>query len=336
MRFIVDVTPETVDIINGLIKKGEYRTVQEFISIAIQNQTYLLEHPDSMVETYEQIHTPEKGIEADPKKNYRQFLAINPNEIKLVSLPNSEQTSDIISGLWNKYLPVKITVRVLANMLKDGIDSVLLDQLQDNASIVAREFGLSLIKSEKGLDRKRGEKLSTALPTKRSEFKSRMRFKTHFVGSLSRNRIDGMPATLGLINVFRGKDGQILVGLTEIGLKFARMENPVLDKNDLNSSFSIEERQFLLGIIETRLPNELRDIKLILNIINSGIFDSKELSKEISKLKPKLEKNELVSFKSGILSRLIDLGLVKRMNRGLASQYEVIANDNLRILIGGS
>ena len=65
----MDISPDTLDVINVFIQKGEYRTVQEFISTAIQNQIYLIEQPESSIATHEpsQIRPPEKETTPEPQ-----------------------------------------------------------------------------------------------------------------------------------------------------------------------------------------------------------------------------------------------------------------------------
>lgn len=251
-----------------------------------------------------------------------QYILHSFDNVRTVSLPSSNQVLDTIYGLWNRFFPVKITVRVLANMLEGNGETVSLELLQENASNAARELGTALLKKEKNLGRKRGERLSTALPTKRNEYKARMRFKSHFVGYLSKNRIEGMPATLRLINIFKDDSERLVVGLTTLGLQFAKLENPILDKNDFNMSLSADEKHFLLGVINSKLPKEANDIHTVLKVIASGASDPKELSRQLATLKSELVKNELITFQSGILSRLFELGLIRRTSSGVSNKYE--------------
>lgn len=322
MRYIVGISPNTLDIINILIQKGEYRTVQEFISTAIQNQIYLIEQPESLSITSRpsQIRSPEIVIETE--SDSKSLLDIRDYKVET----NDElqnRGNKTLSGFWNKFLPVKITLRVLANMQHENKTPVLLDMLQENASVVARKLGQALVRKERGSGRKRGDRLFTGLPVKRSGDKSRLRFKSHFVGTLSGDKIDGMPGTLGLIHISKGNDGKNYVSITERGLSFAGLPNPIIDNKDYNSILSEEEKAFLVTELRSRLPDEYELCKTVLSLIDEGNVDTKALLSELKKTYPELSHNKLTIFLSGMLNRLADLGLVTRIFEGLAFKYEV-------------
>ena len=320
MRYIVDISPDTLDTLNILIQKGEYRTVQEFISTAIQNQIYLSEQPalSIIAPTSSQTGPSESVREPDSKSllDIRNFQVETLDESKNVR-------NGTLSGFWNKFLPVKITLRVLANMQHENDAPVLLDMLQENASVEARKLGQTLVRKERGSGRKRGDRLFTALPVKRSSDKSRLRFKSHFVGSLSGDKIDGMPGALELIHISKGSDGKDYVFISERGLSFAGLPNPIIDNNDYNSTLSEEEKAFLVAEIRSRLPDEYEAIRSVLKLIDEGNADTKTLLSELKKTHPELSHNKLTIFLSGMLNRLADLGLVTRIFEGLAFKYEV-------------
>ena len=325
MRYIVDISPDILDVINVFIQKGEYRTVQEFISTAIQNQIYLIEQPESSIATQE----PPKILPSE------KISASEPQSISLLDLKDyNVETKDelenmgnrTLSGFWNKFLPVKVTLRVLANMQHENKTPVILDMLQENASMEARKLGQTLVRKEKGSGRKRGDRLFTGLPVKRSGDKSRLRFKSHFVGSLRGDKMDSMPGTLGLIQISKGNDGRDYVSITEPGLRFAGLPNPIIDNEDYTSTLSEEEKAFLETEIRSRLPDEYDAIRSVLKLIDEGNTDTKALLSELEKIYPELSQNKLTIFLSGMLNRLADLGLVTRIFEGLAFKYEVSLN----------
>lgn len=321
----MDISPDTLDAINILIQKGEYRTVQEFISTAIQNQIYLIEQPESSITISRPSQIRPSEIVRESKSDSTSLLDIR--DFKVETNDGLENKgSRTLSGFWNKFLPVKITLRVLANMQHENKTPVLLDMLQENASVEARKLGQSLVRKERGSGRKRGDRLFTGLPVKRSGDKSRLRFKSHFVGSLSGDKVDGMPGTLGLIHIAKGNDGKNYVSSTERGLRFASLPNPIIDNNDYNSTLSEEEKAFLVTEIRSRLPDEYEAMRLILKLIDEGNADTKALLSELEKIYPELNQNKRTIFLSGMLNRLADLGLVIRIFEGLAFKYEVSLN----------
>jgi len=333
MRYIVGISPESLDLINVYIQKGEYRTVQEFISTAIQNQIYLIEQSDESIITSEpsQLHTLE--IKKEPRSDSISFLTLRDYGVEAIS-STENSAKNTLSGFWNKFLPVKITLRVLANMQHENKNPVLLDMLQENASVEARKLGQALVKKEKGSGRKRGDRLFTGLPVNRRGDKSRLRFKSHFVGSLSRDNIDGMPGALGLIQIFKGNDGKDYISITKRGLHFAGLQNSIIDNKDYTSALSEEEKVFLVSEIKSKLPDEFEAIKSVLKLIGIGNADTKDLMKELEIIYPELSQNKLTIFLSGMLSRLTDLELVKRKFYDLSFKYElsekgkILVNEN--------
>jgi len=322
MRYIVDISPNTLDAINIFIQKGEYRTVQEFISTAIQNQIYLIEQPESSITISRPSQIRPSEIFKESKSDSTSLLDLRNFKVETKDEPKN-MGKRTLSGFWNKFLPVKITLRVLANMQHGNKTSVLLDMLQENASVEARKLGQTLVRKERGSGRKRGDRLFTALPVKRSGDKSRLRFKSHFVGSLSGGKIDGMPGALELLHISKGSDGKDYVSISERGLSFAGLPNPIIDNNDYNSTLSEEEKAFLVAEIRSRLPDEYEAIRSVLKLIEEGNADTKTLLGELKKTHPELSHNKLTIFLSGMLNRLADLGLVTRIFEGLAFKYEV-------------
>ena len=321
----MDISPDTLDTINILIQKGEYRTVQEFISTAIQNQIYIIEQPESSITLSRPSQIRPSEIVRESKSDSTSLLVLRDYKVETKD-EFEKMGSRTLSGFWNKFLPVKITLRVLANMQHENNTPVLLDMLRENASVTARKLGQTLVRKEKGSGRKRGDRLFTGLPVKRSGDKSRLRFKSHFVGSLSGDKIDGMPGTLGLIHITKGNDGKNYVSSTEPGLRFTGLPNPIIDNNDYNSTLSEEEKAFLVAEIRSRLPDEYEAMRSVLKLIDEGNADTKALLSELNKIYPELSHNKLTIFLSGMLNRLADLGLVTRIFEGLAFKYEVSLN----------
>lgn len=323
-----------MDGIRRLIGEGHYRSVQDFLFAAAHNQLYDLEQTsgaapaDASITSLSRIK--KSTILAMPSPQY-QLLAPDVGEVNTNALPEPDRIGSEIFGLWNRFFPVKITTRVLANMLKGDGSSVPLDKLQENASTVARELGRMLLRKERDLGRKRSDMVATALPTKggvQAEYKAKARFKSHFVGFLSKDRIEGAPATLRFVNIWKG-DSDILVGLTSPGLKFTSLTNPIIDRDDFSSALSDEERRFLIDHISTELPQEMKLIRFVIEAVKRGAVHPEALQEEIKKLKPELKENELVIARSGLLGRMSELKLVTRTRNGLSVSYKVTPDAEL-------
>jgi len=330
MRFVVDLTSDIVDAVESLIRQKRYRSVQDFLFTSARNQLYVEEHDLGEV-TLEQhgrdipVSVPISEQLTQPWTGKVGYELLSPDIDKVQTIPPPEpnQVRTEIFGLWNRFFPIKITVRVLANMLNGNGSTVPLDALQENASSTAREFGKNLAKKERDLRRKRAEMVSTALPTKRDEFRAKARFKSHFVGYINKGRIEGAPATLRFLNMLKDQNGKVSVGLTDAGLKFASLANPVIIGSDFNSSFSEEERRFLIDHIAAELPEEMKLIRFTLQAIKRGATSPEAVHEALKKLRCDLDETDLRTLRSGILSRMSELKLLTRIRIGLTVRYQV-------------
>ena len=321
MRYIVDIPPDVVDLVQKYINKNEYRSIQDFIINAIQNQIYLIENSDQINTC--KVEPPSIKTDQSIKLKDRVNL-LELRDVTIITFqPDPSKLSSSLSGFWNKFFPVKVVIRVLTNLINENKGAILLDSLQETASVEARNLGLSLFKMEKGSGKKRGDRLFTGLPVKKNSESSRSRFKSHFVGSLTVKKIDGMSGILRLIDIEKRDDGKDYVSLTPLGLEFYKLQNPILDLKNYDHSLSIQEKAFLLKIIQTHLQEEYEDIKFVLNLIAQGKKDTKELHESVLNYKQGFNINQISTFLSGLLNRLSDLDLVIRRYNGLSYLYEI-------------
>lgn len=173
--------------------------------------------------------------------------------------------------LYSRFLPVKITVAVLGNMLHEsGADHVSLDSLRAAAYDIAEELAGILARDERDRGVPRNMRVSTGLPTKvagggadvEKRAHARKRFKDHYVGRVRRDRAarteyaDGAPAALGLVTIF-SEGGEQRVTLTEAGRRLCMMDNPVIaGERVAGKALNEEEASFILGELVPRLPLE--------------------------------------------------------------------------------
>jgi len=324
IRYIVDLPSDIADAINRFIESGRYRSVQDFLAAAASNQLHIEQHgtPQGLVfaSTSESIDAIEGPSQHSGKLQY-QLLAPDFGRVQTVAPPEPNQVAGELFGLWNKFFPVKITARVFANILKGDGSYIPLDSAQERAADVARQLGRAIVRKEKDLGRKRGDMIATALPWKREEFKAKTRFKTHFVGYVSRNGIEGAPAALRFVNITRS-NGAPMIGLTAAGLKFASLTNPVIDQEDYAASLSQHERGFLTDHIRVELPAEAQLMRSALQAVAAGATSPTGLHAKLHELKPKLNETQLVTLRSGLLSRMYELDLMRRTRDGLTMIYE--------------
>lgn len=371
MIICFDVDRVTKDIMDKIISEGTYRDYSELLAVSIANQVLLHRAQECEVKpassqsdttqlptetrsewvqackaTGAAVFPPSEAIESQIPKIFLIDRS-NISKIELAPLPNDvfvtgmQITADRwIFGQHNKLLPAKANVRALLNLQQTStkLSSVELEESSRAIAIEASRLGDVLRRSDSDFKRSRDESIALALPSSEpsNSDKSRLRYASQFVGSVSRGgRMTGLLIDLKLVNIDRHKPPHIR--LTEPGLRFAELHNPILDAEQATQQerFSPEEIDFLLGHIQRHLPVEQFAFSATLNAITEGFNTPEALDGALKKYLPdRKEKPFTLAFlttqRAGVISRMADLGLVTRTRNGpnvtyvatdLASQF---------------
>ena len=335
MRYIVDLPPTLADGMNKQVRIGKYKSPQEFIVAAIQNQLYIESQElsevaptdvSSPVAAVSVASPPEPPMRTVPPIALSNLLSSEIDSVKTVALGTLERSADLW-GQYNRLFPVKIVARVAANLAKQyDADYVPLWELQEKASEIARELGKVVERKDKQLGRKRGTIISAGLPVGRDLDKATLRFKNQFVGYVGGKKetgywIEGAAPTLKFLDMVKDEKNSVRVGITASGLKFAVLSNPVIDLHDYSTSLSPEEIDFLLGHIASEIPGEAKLMHLILRNVKKGAATPEELNDKVKALYTKQSTNEVVSRRAGAVSRICELGLLNREKDGVKVTY---------------
>jgi Arc/MetJ-type ribon-helix-helix transcriptional regulator len=331
MKIIVDLPKNVVDQIEIMVSSGKYNSYSHFILIAAKNQITIEGSQEELLQSTETIdmrlHTQSEVKSQAPSSeagtsildSYTSFDAV-----KTIQEPDEKMiSSDCLWGQYNRFFPVKITLRTLASLLKNGNDTVNLDQLQEAAYNEARVIALRLKREDKKQKRDYGERLSSGLPAKSSS-KTENRFKNHFVGYLSRGgKLEGAANTLKFTNMFEDSDGITRVGITESGLAFASLRNPIIDEDNYDAALGEEESEFLLKHIFNNLEREKQAVMLVLKGVSSGVSTPDALNEALRTISRDWSDAMLNTIRAGLVSRLSELGLLDRQKKGTKVQYLV-------------
>jgi len=325
---LVDVSPELADDINKQVKTGKYKSVQDFILAALQNQVY--------VETSENIDNDSETSIASGLVNVGSGSTLSPSaktaESQLLLKPEAWNVKTVPLGniprppyLWGQYnrlFPVKIVVRVAANLSRqNGFGFVPLGELQERTADIAREIGRTILRKDRLMGRKRGTIISAALPIGRDQDKAKSRFKHQFVGFLARTRVEGAAPTLKFLDIMRNEKDVVQVGVTDFGLRFASLPNPIIDRDDYSAAFSPEEIEFLLDHITSEVPAEAKLVQLVLDGVKRGISTPEQLNELVRSHHSEWNENEAIAMRSGIVSIASELGLLERRKDGVKVTY---------------
>lgn len=340
MRYLVDLTQEEAEKIRKFINAGKYQTVAQFISTSIENQIHI-ENSDS--ESVSSILPARKDLGILSKSD--SIIAKDGRNITLVEIKSQPKTvpapdfSELAASLYkakeencwlwgqtNKIFPVKIGLRVLYALI--GSEQWLdLEEYKEKAANIAAEYGTAIRKYEDKKNKIRDDRISAGLPDE-EEFKSKFRYKGHFLAYMRKDsKLDGAMPFLRFVNLNKDEKGKIFIGLTESGLKFAQIENPVIDRNDFERSFSQTEIDFYLDYISKNVKGEASAIKWVLNKITNGIKNrdsiNKELGREIAPSWGKTSEAVVNTQRAGLMARMFELGLIDKEKNGIKVVYKI-------------
>jgi len=213
---------------------------------------------------------------------------------------------------------------VLGNVVKQAsYPTVELNTFREKAADVARQVGLKLLAIEKNERRGRERRVSSGLPIGELEFKSKSRYKNHFLVNLRKDGIlDGALARFKFINIEKEQKKEN-IGMTKEGLKFALLENPIIDKREYNVSLSDEEREFYISYVAKNVQGEYKAIRWILSAIETGVNRREDLNDALSKKYPEWTSVIVNTQRAGLMARMFDLGLLEREKLGVEVIYKI-------------
>ena len=311
--------------INELIQKGHYPALQDFLEVSITNQLYLEEQTLDLPSTTRR--TMGKTAK-DQIESIKDFKELGRNWTSLLTVEEVPVTavSDRNMSFSNRIFPAKVAIRVLCNTLGESrtLDYSVFSEV---VSQVAAKLGTYL----EVLDKKQGrsfrlQALSTGLPSaKRGDQKLATRRFLDVVigGSRQPGEYHGMLLTLG----FAGMPAEDQLGITNEGIHFGELDNPVLDGpaseyGKLISCLSRKESEFYLDLVRKRLPEEAVTMETLRDITRS-YHSYPEICAEYAKRSGHEAENVNVAQRvSTKLARLRELGLVSAKAKGLKTFYE--------------
>jgi hypothetical protein len=339
VKILVDIPDTLVGRIKQVIDDEMYENPQEFVTTAIENQ---LELEVSDVEEFKTLDeavaefdsgasetSDERGPTIEPDDVGTDGLGQREYDtVPTVTPPDANRlTTGPLWGQYNKIFPAKLVVRRLANVIhgqnedrtstpRDGIQWIDFKHFWKETAELARNYGLQIKEYDAKKSRGRGEKLSAGLPTGDDAEKSVGRFKTHFVGRAKQDgSLTGAAPSLRLANITEQDVSR--VGITEAGLEFAELYNPLLDMGpEADEPLSADERDFYMNHVRQDLPAEHEALVTAAAAIAHGHDRPDELTDRIARLQENWSESMANTMRSGIVSRMHELGLVERERVG--------------------
>ncbi len=334
---------ETKKILDHLIESGQYRDYAEAISIAVSNMGVL--HRE-LAQSNAIVIGPKTKLIDKARGSSREILfpysipevfLMKDNLVppsKFVAPPDDvwvkgqEISLDRwIFGQYNKLLPAKANCRALINLLRPYESGIPIEEATLRISKEAAILGSYLYNHDQKNKIDRDSALSTAFPLSEVKEKSLLRYTSQFLAGMnSQGQLYGLLIDLKLVNYTSGKNPLLFV--TEAGWRFGMMPNPILDNLQDNAlqKFSDDEIAFFLDHIHSRVPVEDFVFRTILEAILNGADTPGRLDAALERFiptdrKPELGKAFIATQRSGAISRMSDVGLVKRVREGIKVSY---------------
>lgn len=354
MKVVVDIPDSLIDQVREAVQHGEYEDAREFATVALENQVELeFESGDSgdlmtleqAIETEsEKTRTDEGPVVAASSANgiYGPY-ALNRHEYDAVTTVPTPDPSRLDGGpLWGQYnriFPVKLALRVLANELRNqathadsqiagtGDELVSLERFRQRVSDIAREYGLKVQQADQKKSRGRGTQLSAALPVGDDPKKSKGRFQVHFIGDTDQQGdLKGAAPQLRFVNIPEGSPR--FIGITKAGLEFAEMWNPLIDGGaSSDDPLTEDEAAFYLQHVQEHIPDEYNAMQLVASAITEGDNRPDSLSARVAVLNEDWSEEQASTVRSGLVSRMYELGLLRRERVGQRGIAYKLTND---------
>lgn len=322
MKRLIDISSDLDLRISETIHSKGYKDFQHFASIALENQV-LAEN-----DTQNSWSKDENKLQSNNivRTHYDTLYMRPTSDCKFLDPPtNDELVDSLLWGQYYRYLPIKLGVRVLANLSTKYFPPY--SEFIEAATSSAYGIRKILFRIDSRTRNHFGDKVSAGFPDETEE--SIRRFRDHFLITWRRgsSKLDGMLARLKFANIVE-IDGEPRVGITDSGYKFAAMYNSVLDDNRL-PSLSDEEIAYLLSHIFQNMPNEAKHLTVILNLINSSNNTREALNSNLEKFYANFahgaewSDNVVNTMRAGMIGRLQEMGLVERHKSGKFVSYNI-------------
>jgi hypothetical protein len=237
-----------------------------------------------------------------------------------------------LSGQYNRLFPLKIVMRVAANLLLNSEGYKLLNEedegyahtplFLEDLRVEAAKVATYAKKRMEWLDSSNGTEYGSWFSVALTDGSKKQdeRFMSQFVGSV-RTPGQGLPFELGFLDYDEDE-----VKITELGLRFTLAENQVIDNSEnwqSSSTLSPFERKILLQAIQRNVPSEYELMKELITMIKNGVNTPKAIEEFLKENYGKSD-TEASLQRTGIFARMQEMGMVQRVKEGRTVHYEIL------------
>jgi len=367
MIILYQSNPEVKKILDELLATGRYSDYSEIISLAVMNLAVLQrevgEDRDILIEgftnrdelivsgnTYQGDDYPQLHSAINEPQHFTgnipllKSLVTSEPPFMLIEVdeednpPQEVSVDQWIFGQHNRLLPAKVSCRAIANLMMEESHAISLSQYSNTIATSAAMLAQKLRRIDKKYNLKRDVALSTAFPTAgKRKHKSIERFISQFIAQTTREgNLTGLLADLKLIRKIPDTTDSIV--LTDPGWVLATLSNPILDGSDSEppNNLSEGEKEYLINHIITKVPVERAAFKAILDCILAGSNTPTLIDEALRETIPEdkvdnFSESFLSSQRSGAISRMADLDIVRRERDGIFVKYSITPTSDVFI-----
>jgi hypothetical protein len=344
MLLYIRIQPELKRRADRLVERGLYpdfnsaaATALENLVLAEEEQLPAASPPKSGPAEIGVARTADRETEGPPIKREPARIGIPNGSLEKWIVPYPAdlfQAGDIVPaerwifGQQNRVFPAKVNARIFLNLLGDNTEPKQLSEISEEISKAAASVYLVLHELDQENGHNKDDSLATAFPEPGSD-KSIARYANQFVGyENTQGRVTGMMIEWKLAGIKRIKNKTYLYP-TIACVEFAQLKNPLLDLGygrDAPTKFSDAELSWAINHISTLVPVESSAFRTLLSGIMAGATTPDSLDKYIrshATQKASITDEFVSTQRTGALSRMADIGLVRRVRNGTRISYDI-------------
>jgi hypothetical protein len=313
--FIVRLPGSLARQLSAFLEHGAtgYDSLNEFVAGAIANQLNLL------AATPGTLTKPEHGATNGATPRHVNMPDVTP----VSGLPVPEERSEPLFVLTNRLAPIKVAVRVLANLCRDGKWPPIAT-FHREAAAAARMVGLSLRAEDEKMGRTGYDRRWIGFPVGEDEVSAEARFITCFTIQTTRSGgAFGPLAILGLANLSGGR-----VGLTKAGITLAMLPSPLLGEVMCSGALSAQEIEVLRASLQSA-PGESAAFDQFLAAVRESRGLQRHIDRMLAKAHPDWSVLRTKSHRAAMIGRLSDLTIIKVLGKGPTSRVQVMDDETL-------
>lgn len=320
MKIVVDLDPDTYERIKQYVVNGEYESVEQFLRASADNQL-TIEAADN--------DSPEEAptSASEPPADAVSWGLDIPETVPTRGPFPVDRSNILLFAQYYRFLPLKFVLYRLALESAEADVPLTLEAFRDHVSEAVLPVRDAIVRWEDQEDIPKGDRFSTAFPKQDASDPERTmrRYLNHYVGHYQPRKAtpSGFGHDLGFVSI-ETTDDEVTIQLTEAGLAFARLENPVLENGPVaaEAALSDAERAYLVSHIRETMDMEYEFMAFVYKTLEHHdrtytklLENFRSFLENTQEFGPESSDNQIRSHTAGTISRMVSVGILERGSR---------------------